>query len=154
MTPAQIQAVSADPKTFLSRGRALKKHITVMRKRIEGWRQIGESISAILKNDADVRSSEGYKQSLVENAVCSIVDLENEIVAEIERLVRVERDICEAIKVLVSDDTQKMILEMRYLDGRSWEHVAKYLGYSIDRVYRLHGQALQELRRHKKDNGK
>ena len=145
MTQEQIKAISEDPKAFLLQGRKAKELITAKRERIDSWHRLAESITVPLKPDGGSAPG-GYKQSLVENAVCNIVDLENEIVAEIEALVCIEKDIREAISLFVTDDRYKAVLEMRYLNGYSWRSIGSRLYYGEDWVCRLHGAALQEMK--------
>lgn len=145
MTQEQIKTIIEDPKAFLLQGRKAKELITAKRERIDSWRRLAESITVTLKPDGGSGSS-GYKQSLVENAVCNIVELEKEIISEIEELVAVEKDIHEAISLFITDDRYKAVLEMRYLNGYSWRSIGSRLYYGEDWVCRLHGAALLELK--------
>lgn len=143
MTDEQIEMICEDPKTFLRRGRKAKGLIAAKRERIESWRSLATSITVELKPDSGSPSM--YKQSLVENAVCNIVDLENEILAEIEALVNIEKEIHAAIELFVTDDRYKAVLELRYLNGYSWRSIGARLYYGEDWVCRLHGAALAEM---------
>lgn len=145
MRQEQIKQIYEDPKAFLLQGRKAKELITAKRERIDSWRRLAESITVTLKPDGGSVPG-GYKQSLVENAACNIVDLENEILSEIAELVDIEKDIREAINLFVVDDRYKAVLELRYLNGYSWRSIGSRLYYGEDWVCRLHGSALQELR--------
>lgn len=146
MTEEQIKMISEDPKAFLQLGRKSKELISAKRERVDSWRKLAESITVTLKHDAGTSGS-GYKQGLVENAVCNIVDLENEIIAEIDALANIERDIAEAINLFITDDRYKAVLEMRYLNGYSWRVIGSRLYYGEDWVCRLHGMALLEMKK-------
>lgn len=40
----------------------------------------------------------------------------------------------------------KTLLSLRYLDNRTWEYIAEYMGYQDVRwIYKLHGRALQSI---------
>lgn len=145
MTVEQIIAISKDPKSFLSQLGRAKGLIAAKQERIDYWRRKAESITVALKPDGGLNAG-GYKQSLVENAVCNIVALEAEILAEIEALVELERDIRDAINQFVVEDKYKRILELRYLNGYSWRQVGAGVYYGEDWVCRLHHDALQELK--------
>lgn len=145
MRQEQIKQIYEDPKAFLLQGRKAKELITAKRERIDSWRRLAESITVTLKPDGGSVPG-GYKQSLVENAACNIVDLENEIIVEIESLVGIEKDIREAIDLFVKDDRYKAVLELRYLNGYSWRSIGSRLYYGEDWVCRLHGAALQEMK--------
>lgn len=145
MTNEQIKLIIEDPKAFLLRGRKAKELITAKRERIDSWRRLAESITVTLKHDAGT-SGGGCPQSLVENAVCNIVDLQNEIAVEIEELVNIEKDIREAIDLFIKDDRYKAVVELRYLNGYSWRSIGSRLYYGEDWVCRLHGAALHEIK--------
>lgn len=45
-------------------------------------------------------------------------------------------------KIEYIDQPYRNVLFYRYARGKSWENVANELGYSIDHIYELHGEAL------------
>ncbi len=145
MTPEQIEAISADPKAVLLNGRNTKARISAMQERISFWQQLAESITVTPKADGGTGPNL-YKQSLIENAVCSIVDIENEITEGIIALAAAEMTVREAINLFVRDNRFSVVLEMRYLNGYSWGRIAAELYYSKDWVCRLHGMALAEMK--------
>lgn len=146
MKQEQIKQIYDDPKAFLLQGKKAKELMTAKRERVDSWRRRVSSITAAVKPDGGSVPS-AYKQSLVENAVCAITDLENEILSEIEALACIERDIQEAISLFIEDDRHKAVLELRYLNGYSWRSIGSRLYYGEDWVCRLHGSALQEMRK-------
>ena len=149
MTQEQIRQICKDSKAFLLKGKNAKELIAAKRERIDSWRGLAESITVTLKPDGGSAPG-GYKQSLVENAACNIIDLENELLVEIGALVNIEKDIREAINLFVKDDRYKAVLELRYLNGYSWREIGSCLYYGEDWVCRLHGSALQEMRENAK----
>ena len=38
-----------------------------------------------------------------------------------------------------------MLLELRYLEGKTWDEIAKAMDYDLRWIYRLHGKALKEI---------
>ena len=46
----------------------------------------------------------------------------------------------------VDDARMRELLELRYIDGMTWEAVAERMGYSTRQVTRLHGYALRMVR--------
>ena len=145
MTQEQIKLISENPKAFLCQGRTAKELIAAKRERIDSWRRLAESITATLKPDGGTGGI-GYKQSIVENAACNIIDLETELAFEIEALTGIERDISEAINLFVTDDRYKAVLELKYLNGYNWRLIGSRLHYGEDWVCRLHSAALQEMK--------
>lgn len=73
-----------------------------------------------------------------------IIDLENRINDEIDKLVEVKEEIREMIYNL-PDSVQRTILERHYLLHEGWEKIADKLGYSPRHITRLHNQAIARL---------
>ncbi len=74
--------------------------------------------------------------------VSKIIALEQQINGHIDRLV--DRKQQAAYKVAcLTNDTQRSVLTMRYLEGKSWEYIADALHYSLPQIYRIHGIALK-----------
>lgn len=80
----------------------------------------------------------------VGRTVARIVDLENEINEEIDKLVGLQEQIRSMIELL-DDYTLKTLLERRYLLHEGWETVADKMGYSSRHITRLHIQAIDTL---------
>lgn len=80
-----------------------------------------------------------------------IIDLENEINDEIDRLVEIKIEI-KCLIAEVTDSVRRTILERRYILSESWEAIAKKLGYSPRHIMRMHNQTVEELER-KYDGG-
>jgi len=140
-----LEAIANDPKEFLSRGRNIKALITAKQEHIDEWRKLSESTTVTLKSGGG--SKIGYKQGLMENAVCNIIDLENEIFIEINELVELERDIREAINTLLTDTRHKAIFELRYIQHLKLEEIAVKLNYAFRWVQRLNGRALAAMKK-------
>lgn len=80
----------------------------------------------------------------MEDVVAKIIDLQNEINAEIDELVDLKAEIMEVIKGLDNLEYQTL-LELRYLCFKPWEQIAIDLGYSINNVFKMHRKALEVL---------
>ena len=99
---------------------------------------------------SDMPKSSNRSESKIEDAIIKIIDLEDEINKDIDRLVDLKTDITHLIKKLDSHEYQ-IILEQRYLCFKSWEQIAVDMGYSIQHTFRLHDAALTDLERFYKD---
>lgn len=53
-------------------------------------------------------------------------------------------DIEKAVEGL-KDPRLRMLMRYKYFDGYKWETIADLMQYELSWIYRLHGQALQEL---------
>ncbi len=80
--------------------------------------------------------------SSMENIICKMVDLENEINDDIDKLVDLKREIVSVIKKINNPEHQTL-LELRYLCFKTWEKIAVDMGYSIQNAYKLHDRALE-----------
>jgi len=94
-------------------------------------------------------SSGNINKSNMENILVKVMDLENEINKDIDRLVDLKREIQDIIN-LMEDINQQLLLELRYLNGKGWDEIAVSMGYDPRTVYRIHGKALKEFEKLKK----
>lgn len=67
-----------------------------------------------------------------------IIDLEREIDRRIDEYVDLTREIETAID-RIDDDRYRDILRFRYINGWSWERIAREMHYDRRQITRLHG---------------
>lgn len=82
--------------------------------------------------------------STMADAVAKIIDLQNEINRDIDRLVDLKREIVTVIKAIQNPEYQTL-LEKRYLCFLTWEKIAVDMGYDLRWLYRIHKRALDEI---------
>lgn len=73
-----------------------------------------------------------------------IIDLEKEINEDIDRLVDMKAEIRDTIGQ-ANDPVCQLLLELRYINGKAWEEIARDIGFDIRTAFRLHGKALKEI---------
>lgn len=78
------------------------------------------------------------------DGVSKLVELDNEIDARVDVLVKLRREIEGKIGSLDSD-TQRRLLTLRYINGMTWERVSVEMRFDLRWVYRVHGIALANL---------
>lgn len=83
-------------------------------------------------------------KSTMADTIDKIIDLQNEINADIDRLVDLKAEIVSVIKAVGNTEYQTL-LEKRYLNYMSWESIAVDMGYSIQHLYRLREKAYAEV---------
>lgn len=83
--------------------------------------------------------------SRIADAVLKIIDLENEIAKDMERLVELKAEITTTIKAVECIEYQ-LILEKRYISDKSWPEIAVDLGYKMRHLYKLHDEALAAIK--------
>lgn len=81
----------------------------------------------------------------MEGVIVKIIDLEHEIDEEIDRLVDLKQEIVSLIKKVKNPEYQTL-LELRYLNFKTWEQIATEMHYSTQHTFRIHDKALSLLR--------
>lgn len=79
-----------------------------------------------------------------EDRYIRLVDMRNEINAEIDRYVDLRQEIVDAIRT-VPGLTLQTLLKLRYLDDMKWEQIAVDLNHDYRYVLKLHGRALEAI---------
>ena len=126
-------------KEYLSQAFRLDQKINSKLEQVSKLRNLSMKASGLRLAE---RISGTKEHSLMESALVKMIDLEYEINADIDRLVDLKREMATLIE-RVNDPSQRLLLEMRYLCGNTWEDIAQKMGYDLRWVYRLHGKALQ-----------
>lgn len=93
-----------------------------------------------IKSDVVQESRHSNRQ---EDLIIRIMDLEKEITKDIDSLIREKQRAKTVIDRL--DGPYKVVMTMRYLECMKWEEIAYRIGYSIQAVYKIHGQALKRV---------
>ena len=106
--------------------------------------QLRENATRATATISDMPRPDSPNLKSMENTICKIVDLEQEINRDIDRLVDLKAEAREALAQLTNPD-ESLILEMRYLLRNTWEEIAEETGYSVRHVTRLHGRGLQHF---------
>lgn len=92
----------------------------------------------------------GSQDDKMLDTVIKIVELEDEINADIDKMIEWKRFANEMIESL-DDDREKVILYKRYFEKKSFEQISVDTNYSWRQVHRLHGRALVVLDNKYKD---
>ena len=80
----------------------------------------------------------------IQDAIAAVIDLENELNTDIDRLVDMKRD-AERLISKVDDPLCKSILTYRYINCWTWKKIAKAVNLCERSVYRAHSRALEKL---------
>lgn len=86
----------------------------------------------------------GGERRSSEDIILRIAEIENEIDRKIDALLDQRAAVVEAITA-VGDRQLREVLELRYLDGATFEEIAEEMGLSVRHVLRLHGAALEKI---------
>ena len=82
--------------------------------------------------------------SQMEDAVCKIIDIKNNLKDDLAKLLNYKVSILEIIQS-VNNLEYRLILEKRYLCYQPWEDIAYDLNYSVSWVLKLHRKALRAV---------
>ena len=82
--------------------------------------------------------------SAMADTIAAIVDLQTEINSDIEKLLKLKREIMCVIDA-VDDLEYRTLLELRYLCFKTWEHIAMEMNFSVRRIYVIHKMAVKKV---------
>ena len=87
----------------------------------------------------------GESGSPIERPMDKVLEIDEEINREIDELQTVRQEIRAALNQL-EDESLKLLMEYRYIDGLTWERIAEKMHYSRQWVTSLHGRALAQIK--------
>lgn len=131
-----------EKKAVLMRYRAAERRIARMLEEKRRWAQKAAAISPVYSDMP--RPPRGGRGDRIQDAVCNIADLEQDIAREIGAQVRLRRRVERAVNRL-EDDRLRDVVRYRYVDGYTWERIAEEMCYSPMQVSRLHAKALAAI---------
>ncbi len=129
-------------KKYLSQAFGLNQRIESKLGQIEELHELATKATVTY---SDMPKNPNHGGSRMEDAIIKIIDLESEINRDMIQLVELKKDIIDRIKAVESTELQT-VLELRYLSYMRWEEIAIELGYGIDNIFRLHRNALDEIK--------
>lgn len=126
-------------KRYLQQIRRLDTKINRDIEELHRLKAMTTKITPTLKPDA---VSGGGTQDKLAEAMSKIIDFEEEINREIDCFVDARKAVTATIDK-VEDARLHTVLNMRYVQFKTWEQIACYMGRSYQWVCKLHGTALQ-----------
>lgn len=130
-------------KEFLNQAYLLDQRIKSKCEQIQPLNELVTKCTATLTG---MPRNPNHGGSTMADAVCKIIDLQNEIAADMDRLVQIKRDIVDVIGK-VDDVKCRILLEKRYLCGETWEEMTVSLYHNRRWVFQLHDKALDEVQK-------
>ena len=129
-------------KKYLSQAYRIDQRINSKLEQVSSLRELAVKATSTL---SDTYSSGNGNKQKMEGVIVKIIDLEHEIDEEIDRLVDLKQEIVSLIKQVKNPEYQTL-LELRYLNFKTWEQIATEMHYSIQHTFRIHDKALSLLR--------
>lgn len=131
---------SKQKKEYLSKYLKLDKLINRKLEEREHWRDMATKITGTF---SDMPKASGG-ENRIETAVDHIAKLEHELNVAVSELTHLRKSIELSLQT-VKDDTYRVLLEYRYIDGMTWEQISVKMSYTYQWVCKLHGRALQKI---------
>lgn len=128
-------------KEYLDQAYRLDQRINSKLEQVLSLRELTTKATATMSDMPDGGSRNVYR---MQEIIGKIVDLENEINADIDALVDLKREMVATIKA-VTDPECQTLLELRFLCFKTWEQIAVEMNYSIQHIYRLRDKALKMI---------
>ncbi len=126
---------------YLNQIKKLDNLINQKSEEVERLRCMATKVTA--SSDGEHVKSSGSQERMAD-AVTQIVDLQDEIKADIVRFVNMKRNIMQVIDSLDNADYINL-LYCRYYHYMTWEAIACKMGYTYKWVCTLHGRALNKM---------
>ncbi len=130
-----------ETKQYLSQIRRLDRQIQNKLSELYNLKMMASSIS--VSNEGERVQTSGNKDQLGA-VVAKIVDMEKEVDKMVDLFVYTRSKIISQIDSLDDLDSYD-ILSMRYVAGKTFHEISEKTGWSIRKVFSLHGKALLEF---------
>lgn len=102
-------------------------------------------LSTSISSDMSQERVQSTKQSdKIGGVVAKIVDLDNQINAEIDQFVDLKKEIRGKITAIENPD-DRLVLQERYLNFMTWERIAEAMHFTTQWVHEIHKRALRSL---------
>jgi len=132
-----------EAKEFLNQAFLLDQRIRAKSEQIQSLNELATSCTATLTGMPRNPNRGGSRMA---DAVCKMIDLENEIARDMDRLIEVKQQIVAVINA-VDDVVLRTLLEKRYLCGATWEEISVDLCFNRRWTFRLHDKALEAVQK-------
>lgn len=131
-------------KHYLKQAYRLNELIQCNKQELADLNELKDSIGAIDYSKDKVQTSSAGDAGFT-NIVAKVIELENAINADIERMLSLKLEIRTVINA-VNDNDEKLLLKHRYLNFLSWEDVCEEMGISLRTAFRIHSDALKNVK--------
>lgn len=128
-------------KEYLGQARFLDMRIN---SKIQQVASLNELATKCTTTMSDMPKNPNRGDSRMADSVIKIIDLQDEINSDINKLVELKREIMGVIKAVPNMEYQTL-LEKRYLCFITWEQIAVDMNYSMQYTFRIHERALKEI---------
>ena len=143
----------ADQRSFMEALEQSRWLETDVRCKTEQLTALKEMAGKITSTFSDVKGGSRIQHDVMASAVANIVDLEKTLSEAVCQLMQAQRDLMGCFDCLKSPES-RTILQLRYLNSKSWKEIAAIMDCSLKTVYRKHKCALAELEEYEEKHQK
>ena len=137
--------MNTDPKDILNGARTAQRRIDRRRAELLRLREMESFLRATDYAAPVVKHSAG--RGSVESTAMKFAALEERIQRDVEDLAERKLEAIALIGLLEDQRMQEVLWEYYIHAARNWDEAAEACGYTVRHCTRLHGRALQELRK-------
>lgn len=128
-------------KEYLSSLRFAEKMIEIKLEKIEETRELALRVNQALN---PVKVQGGQRKNIVEEVAIKVAGLTQQLEKQVDEYKELQKNVIDLISV-VPNDTQREILDLRYVHFKKWEDIAEIMSYDRRQITRLHYKGLQEI---------
>lgn len=132
-----------DAKRYLQQVKQCEVRIQIKMEDLEQLKAFTTKVTSTL---SDVSVSGTKNNDKLGDAIVRIIELQNDINCEIDRLVDLKKEVC-AVLDKVSNEDQHTVLYKRYVLFKTFEKIACEMNMTYRNVCYIHGRALQAVQR-------
>lgn len=140
MDQEKPEVTNKDKIRYLKRYKLIDNSINNLLREKELWQTRAEKMTPTLTG----MPSGGDGENQRELAICKMIDCEKEVVHLIDQFVDLGNEIKATIN-RVAEDELRLLLENRYIHGKTFEQMAVDMHYSWRWIHVLHKKALSKL---------
>ena len=129
-------------KEYLEQAYRLDQRIQSKQEQVDSLNDLATRCTATMTG---MPHSPNRGASSMADTICKIVDLQEAIAADMQTLVDLKADIMHTID-RVQNVEYRLILEKRYITGKTWPEIAIELGYKMRYMFKLHEEALAVIK--------
>ena len=128
-------------REYLEQAYHLDQQINSKIEQVESLHALATKATATM-NDSPVQQTRNSHS--MADVILNIIDLENEINEDIDRLVDLKRDITRTLNLMENAEL-RTLLEKRYLCMKTWEEIGLEMHFTVRWAHRVHSDALRSL---------
>jgi|GEM_PF-738105 len=125
-------------KQWLSRGRNMEKRLAALR---EKYQRAYENATNVTTH---IHTAGGGKSSSPNDRIAAFAVVSGMLEEQIAQLEHIQTEILQVISQ-IEDNVLSAALTEYYINDRTWEEIAEYLGYAVRHMTRLHRRGLEKI---------